>query len=71
MNDTMLIETYNEIPKGKRFACFGDNKNFLSVNDLVYIWVEKDRGGLGAEIIYGTGRIIFTDGNGYIVERIK
>ena len=36
---------------------FYDYDNNLSIGDVVDLWYEKDRGGLGEEIVYGHARV--------------
>ena len=70
-NRMTKIFTNYKISIKQTFTFWGEGNSDLDVDDLVYIWQDRSKQGLGDEIIYGTAKIIKVLQNNYFVaERI-
>ncbi len=61
----MKIFTEWKIGVNATFTFWGDGEEILEVGDIIYIWQDRNRYGLGEEVIYGTAEIVKVLQNNY------
>jgi hypothetical protein len=59
----MKIFTHTKANGGDIIRFSTDGKSVLGLNDVVNLWCEKERNGLGEEITYGHARVIGVPSN--------
>ena len=56
----MKIYTWTKLEKGAAFTFYGNIHKRLKQLDVVEVWNERERDGLGDEIVYATALVTIT-----------